>query len=594
MHHRQTIDPPDRQRADLRRILHTRWGTDYSHEARGAMLNCLIPQYTRSVSPLSRDRLNELRQWGLDDDGIFAIECGFGAGNLTDLTEVATAAVRRAGFLIIETLPLNDSNQPCPYMGTPFAYNPAMIDPLRLSELDIAHCTDRSDPYIREFMELCNARGKEMRAEQVWERGEFRHASLRACKLRTLEINYRALRERGKEVECGFAQHLDACLHDGAKDSESRALDYAVFEALRERHDGKPWQDWDDRTEKTPTASMVYECAENEVRERARFHLYAQWETMRQVEWYTDAVRQAGGFVIADKSFGVDPNNAEVQRSWRNWHRRARSGPFLLDSYGWPPYVTGIEDSRGYRQVWGHAVQVWDDRNSEASWEFLCDSLNPIAQCFCGTRLDCALALSNGHTCFNPVNHEIRHFTHGPKAEIFRRMLEYHSRLAFYAEAAGFVPQGAHDAYNYFGIRTIDNVQWGKTSPHAGNPATILQVDSVDTAFASAIVNAGHGNWLEDPSHINGILDAACARKQDVGGNVDEGVRRLVGWHMNSFRQFVATTLASLAGEVRSFNVVGAQDPSFWQLVCWRPRHELLEVFDQFRAVIDGTQRGWW
>jgi 4-alpha-glucanotransferase len=477
-------------------------------------------------------------------------------------------------------------------MGTPFAFNPAMIDPLRFSELNLSTCTDRNDHSIREFVALCNARGREIREEHVWwERGEFRHTSLRAFKLKTLEINERALRERGKERECGFTWHLENCLRDGASDSESRKLDYAVFETLRERHNGRPWQDWDDRTEKTPTAFSIYESAPNDIRERARFHLYAQWETMRQVEWYANAVRQAGGFVIGDKSFGVDPNNAEVLRSWRNWYRRSRPGPFLLDSYGWPPFVTGLEGNLG-RQVWGHAVQVWDDRNFEASWEFLRDSLGPIAQICCGTRIDCTLALSNGHSCFNPVNHEERYFVYGPKTEVFRRMVDTYQRLAFYAEAAGFVPQAAHDAYNYFGLRTVENTQWG-FSPHEGNPATIFQVDNVDTAFASAIVNAGYC-WREKAPHINGILDASRGRKWDTGGNVDQGVRNFIGWHMNSVRQFVATTLASLAGEVRSFNVVGAQDPSFWQLVCWRPRHELMEVFDRFRAVIDGTQRGWW
>ncbi|MDD4628055.1 MAG: 4-alpha-glucanotransferase [Candidatus Peribacteraceae bacterium] len=549
-------------------------------QPRSWMLNTFLPQFVRPAPVLDEGRIALLRKHGLDEDGAYAVRSGFGAGSLSDLTRLVVSAVRNGEALMAETLPFNDPGPMSanPYLGTPFGMNPAMADIGGVRALRLGD-GDPETPCAQRCIALINARGKQMREEGLYEQGRFWHPHLRAFKLDAFRIAYDDMREQGEEE--GFGDFRHEHVRDG-----DRSLDYAVFQALNDKY-RTPWQNWEDGDKrKKPIGHVEGPAADPEIGDRSLFHLYVQWHLQRQVRSYADAVRGAGGRVIADRAYGADPHTPETLRSWREEYGEGGSGAFLLDERGWPRYVNAVIDSAHGVQRWGHAAMNWPYAY-EACMKLLLDSLQPIAGYADGCRLDYALGLSDGTTYVHPWNDHDRYFQFGPKDDAFRRIAETFPNLAVYCEACGLVGEDAHAARRRAGLRSLECVQWGGVA-HQGDPGTVFFTDNQDTHTLPAIVNAGDVDWTLNLGHMRWMLHETGAK---AGVDVQTGVLRIIERMMHSHRQIIATTLASLSGEWRCINEVGKQDVSYWQLISPRTAEEMEGVFRRMGEIARQARR---
>ncbi len=547
------------------------------------MLNSFLPQYVRPAPIVSEQRLAELSGHGLSEDGAYALRCGFGAGSLGDLTRLVALAVQRGELLMAETLPFNDPGpmHANPYMGTPFGLNPAMADLSQVSGLNM-NDEDLQAPHTQCFIDLINSRGTQMRESGDFEQGRFSHVQLRAFKLEALCIAFQHSEEQGGDE--GFRQFVDAHLRDG-----DRTLDYAVFQALHDKHQ-RPWQEWDDRDKRRKPIEYFSEGdAHRGIQHEARFHFFVQSHLQKQVHRYANDVRAAGGRVIGDRAYGSDPDTPETLRSWREQHYEGKSGTFLLDEQGWPTHVNAIvEHVNGSQRIqrWGHPAINWPHAYEEAMTLVL-DSLRPIAGYADGCRIDYALGFCNGTTYMDPRDDGTNYFQPGPKYEVFKRIAAEFPDFAVYCEAAGYADEDAHDVRRKAGLRNLYCLQWGG-HPDEGDLGAIFCTDNQDTHTLPAITNADSHDWTLSPGHMRWMLQRTGAKD---GVDVQTGVLRILEWIMQSKRQIVATTLASLSGELRCINEVGKQDPSYWQLLCPKTVEELEDVFRKIGVLARETRR---
>ncbi|MCW5700528.1 MAG: 4-alpha-glucanotransferase [Rhodospirillales bacterium] len=96
------------------------------------------------------------------------------------------------------------------------------------------------------------------------------------------------------------------------KESGERLRRFAIFEALSEHFEGKPWQDWP-TPYRDPHSPEVAAFARKH-QDRVSFHKYLQWETERQLAEVQDRTKAAGLEIglYRDLAVGVDPSGADA------------------------------------------------------------------------------------------------------------------------------------------------------------------------------------------------------------------------------------------------------------------------------------------
>lgn len=149
---------------------------------------------------------------------------------------------------------------------------------------------------------------------------------------------------------------LDAFCHD----NDSWIWDFAMFMALKERHGGKPWYQWEEplkfRDDKALTDAWY------RLEEEIRFYCFVQYLFDRQWKALKSYAHEKGIKIIGDVPIYVPLDSAEV---WSNPHL------FDLDENLDPVAVAGCPPD-GFNadgQLWGNPLYRWDAHKAENfSW----------------------------------------------------------------------------------------------------------------------------------------------------------------------------------------------------------------------------------
>lgn len=143
----------------------------------------------------------------------------------------------------------------------------------------------------------------------------------------------------------------DAAFHDFVAGNESWLRDYALFMALKDRHQGRPWFDWEpELTARRPEALAAF--AESAA-EAIRFHEFAQFLFFEQWAALREACRRRDVKLIGDVPIFVAHDSADV------W---SRPDLFFLDEWGKPTVVAGVPPDYFSKtgQLWGNPLYRWE------------------------------------------------------------------------------------------------------------------------------------------------------------------------------------------------------------------------------------------
>ena len=126
--------------------------------------------------------------------------------------------------------------------------------------------------------------------------------------------------------------------------------DYALFMALKDAHNGEPWNKWEAGARLRDRGTLEY--ARRELADTIRFYKFVQYQFFRQFTDLKKKANQAGIALIGDMPIFVAYDSADT---WAN------QSLFLLDNQGTPLAVAGVPPDYFSKtgQLWGNPLYNW-------------------------------------------------------------------------------------------------------------------------------------------------------------------------------------------------------------------------------------------
>jgi 4-alpha-glucanotransferase len=259
----------------------------------------------------------------------FPSSTSWGIGEIGDVGAM-TAWLAGAGQRVLQLLPLNEmaSGQQSPYS----AMSAMAIDPIYISV-----------DHVPEFVSLGGTStldaDERTRLNRARRAARVDHVAVRALKHRALTRSFDRFRDQWRG-DTARAAKLRAFLEDEAWWLD----DYALFRALHDREDRRPWTEWPAPLQRRE--SIALEEARRELSDQVLFHQYLQWIADSQWRSARAVARTHGVELFGDLPFMVDGDSADV------W---AHQEQFHLDrSVGVPPDAFSATG-----QDWGMPAYRW-------------------------------------------------------------------------------------------------------------------------------------------------------------------------------------------------------------------------------------------
>ncbi len=236
--------------------------------------------------------------------------------------------------------------------------------------------------------------------------------------------------------------------------------DYALFRALKARHNDAYYLEWPAEFVRRVPAALVR--ARQELADQIDQVRFAQFLLFRQAEHLKEHAHARGLRLIGDLPFFVSPDSSDV---WANPEL------FLLNSHHRPRFVAGVPpdyfSSEG--QLWGNPVYDWDAL-SRTSYHWCIDRLRALLAHVDAIRLDHFRGFAAAwHVPAGAPTAQSGQWVPGPGAEFFNAVLRELGGLPFIAEDLGLITPDVcalRDQFRVPGTRVLQFAFDG----HADNP----------------------------------------------------------------------------------------------------------------------------
>jgi 4-alpha-glucanotransferase len=166
-------------------------------------------------------------------------------------------------------------------------------------------------------------------------------------------VNYAVLyHHREKVLRLAFRRFISTKAFRGFREKYHFWLDdYALFMALKRKHNGRSWLEWEEDLKVRKTAAL--EKAREELKQEINYQIFVQYQTFRQWNELKKYANRKGILIIGDMPIYVSMDSADT------W---ADSGYFQLDDKRRPLSVSGCPPDPFARdgQLWGNPLYRWD------------------------------------------------------------------------------------------------------------------------------------------------------------------------------------------------------------------------------------------
>jgi 4-alpha-glucanotransferase len=234
--------------------------------------------------------------------------------------------------------------------------------------------------------------------------------------------------------------------------------DFALFDALRERYQQKPWNEWPNelaRREPEALEQVRGELADEiAVREAVQFFFEEQWHALRF------ACAQKSIRVVGDIAIFVAYDSADVWAHRDLFRLRDDLSPDVVS--GVPPDAFSATGQR-----WGNPLYSWDAMRAQG-YQWWIQRLRWAAHTCDYIRLDHFRGFeqfweipANEPTAING------RWVDGPKDELFDRLRDALGGLPFFAEDLGYITPEVHALRERHNIPGIAVLQFGFSDPGA-------------------------------------------------------------------------------------------------------------------------------
>ena len=399
------------------------------------------------------------RTWGIFCP-LYALHRGssWGAGDLSDLEALIDWTADQGGGLVA-TLPMLASNFDgttpiiSPYSPTSrLFWNEFYLDLSRIPEM---------------------ARSEAARA--------LLESSETARELEALQASDRVDYGRQMRLKRAVLEQLAATFFDGENDQvrtfhdylvkNPEVTSYAFFQAAGERH-GRDWRAWHESLDQYREGADIDVGAYH-------YHLYAQWQTDRQLRSLAEKARDKGMAWYLDFPIGVDHSSFDV---WKNRQVFATGA-----SVGCPPDPVFTKG-----QNWGFAP-LHPDRHRETGYAYLIASIRNHLKYANALRIDHVMGLHRLFWIARGAEAKDGAFVSAPAEEIYAILsLESHRHAAWLVgEDLGTVPPEVDGAMKRHNVRGMYVIQY-EVRPDTAGPlrevpeATVASLNTHDMPTLAA------------------------------------------------------------------------------------------------------------
>ncbi len=289
-----------------------------------------------------------------------------------------------------------------------------------------------------------------------------------------------AFKERGP-------QNAQQACREFCQDQREWLDDYALFTALKQAHQGRPWWEWEPgfRDRQVPAV----EQARRQEREEEDFQRFLQWVFHRQWQALRSTATERSVGLIGDLPIFVSHDSADV------WGHREM---FDLDEAGRPLHVAGVPpdyfSEEGQR--WGNPLYRWDLHRATA-YRWWVARIWRMLQIFDAVRVDHFIGFHRYWSV--PASSKTAKrgsYKPGPGAEFFETLRRELGGLPIIAEDLGVVTEEVDALRRAFGLPGMRVLQFSFGGEEKLLPALYAE-DTV--AYTGTHDNNTTRGWLEAP-----------------------------------------------------------------------------------------------
>lgn len=325
--------------------------------------------------------------------------------------------------------------------------------------------------------------------------GLLKKAELGQPKEKALRAAFSSFKKRaGKEDKSDFEQYRER--------EKSWLADHALFFALKDANQAKPWTEWDERLRRREPARL--DEARNNVPEELRFHEFVQWLFARQWEAVRRRAAARGVGLMGDAPIYVRHDSADC---WAN------QDLFYLGDDGRPTAVAGVPPDyfSATGQLWGNPLYRWDVHKA-SGFKWWAARLKACAARFDALRLDHFIGFRNYWEIPAGETTAIKgRWVQAPGDEFFAAMRREVPALEIVAEDLGVATPAVialRDKFELPGMRLAQFSFGGEEKDWPANwPENCV-------GYAGTHDNDTVRGWWEDDGTLNAQRPAAAAEKE--------------------------------------------------------------------------------
>jgi len=300
--------------------------------------------------------------------------------------------------------------------------------------------------------------------------------------------------------------------------------DYALYMALKDRYQGKPWYQWHDEL-KFRDQEAIWK-ARQELKDEIRFHCFVQYLFFSQWERLHEYARENAIRIIGDVPIYVPYDSVDVWSSPELFQLDENLSPTAVA--GCPPDAFS-EDG----QLWGNPLYRWE-RMKEDGYGWWMQRLAAAASMYDVVRLDHFRGLESYWAVpYGDATAKNGAWVKGPGLSFIQALRKRHPRLAMIAEDLGFLTPEVlqlRDASGYPGMKVLgfafDSREPSDYLPHNYNRNSVCYTGThdnmtmrqwLDTAEPDAVDYAcSYMHLTEGEGLVWGVIRTAFASVSDL------------------------------------------------------------------------------
>lgn len=356
-------------------------------------------------------------------------------------------------------------------------------------------------------------------------------------------------------------------------DQKSWLADFALFSALKESHDGRPWWEW-------PVGQALYEPEEVEAARQAldesiQGQMFRQWQFSEQWLSLRHYANERGIRLMGDIPIFVAHDSADT---WGNQKL------FYLDDKGQPTVVAGVPPDYFSEtgQRWGNPLYKWD-MMKDNGYQWWMARLETVFSKFDLVRIDHFRGFQAYWEIPASEATAVKgKWSLGPGEVFFDAVMEKFEALPIVAEDLGFITKEVYalrDKYNFPGMKVLHfafepGCKPNSYQPHAYSMNSVIYTGTHDN-------NTTLGWWNEISDEIRNCVHAYV-------GPVTDPPRDLMRLGMMS----VAHTVISPLQDVLAYGADTRMNSPGVQAGNWTWRFHRDAITDEIRFILgDMTYR---